>query len=158
MLTVVVQCSAGIWASGASSPSVTSLFLPEKFWTQFFASLRSSFDSVFIPGKGTSFSELYTAWPKNKSENHHVKVLTFSFPIDQSLSEENFRLFCMQDQLSFSSHQVLQGKEWKQNGRTLCESSFVHFWNHSFYWKKNSQSKFFLGILSSDVVFLCWYI
>lgn len=52
-----------------------------------------------LPGKGTSFSELYTAWPKNKSENHPVKVLTFFFSVDQSLSEENFGLFCTQDQL-----------------------------------------------------------
>lgn len=86
-----------------------------------------------------------------------LKFLLF-FSIDQSLSEENFGLFCTQDQLSFSSHQVLQGKEWKQNGRTLCESSFVHFWNHSFYRQKKSS----VPVLSRHLVIrcdiLCWYV
>lgn len=62
-----------------------------------FSNLRSSFDSVFITRQGNIFQ--WALYCSTKEQIRKSPCSYFFFSVDQSLSEENFGLFCTQDQL-----------------------------------------------------------
>lgn len=111
--------------------------------------------TLFSYQAGNIFQWALYCLTKNKSENHHVKVLTF-FSIDQSLSEENFGLFCTQDQLSFSSHQKYYRGRSGNRMEELCVAVLYIFEITPFIGKKilspSSLSRHL--VIRCDI--LCW--